>query len=311
MTEALVTGAAGFIGSNLSRRLIERDYDVTGVDDLSTGRAQNIEPLMHDSAFDFVETDIRDEQAMHELMQDVDYVFHQAAVPSVPRSVRDPVRSTQANCTGTAVVFQAAREAGVRKVVVASSSSLYGSNQDPPNTESMTPSPESPYALTKYYTEQLAMQFSRLSNIDTVALRYFNIFGPHQDPEGPYAAVIPKFIATMQRGNRPEIYGDGSQTRDFTYISNAVEANILAAEGGLTGEVLNVASGGRVSIDELVDILNEILDASIEPVYEDPRPGDIKHSAADIQKAQRLLNYDPVVGVKEGLRRTVKHYLSG
>jgi nucleoside-diphosphate-sugar epimerase len=311
MNRALVTGAAGFIGSNLSRRLIAEGYSVVGIDNLSTGRRQNVEQLLADSDFRFVEGSIRDEQIMTDTMEGVDCVFHQAAVPSVPRSVDDPVSTTEANCTGTAVLFQTARAAGVEKVVVASSSSVYGSDQELPNVESMRPAPESPYALSKYYTEQLAMQFAQLSDVETVALRYFNIFGPQQDPEGAYAAVIPKFISRLIGGNRPEIYGDGQQSRDFTYIENALDANILAAESTVSGEAFNVASGGRVTIDQLVTELNEQIGTDTEPVYADARPGDIKHSAADITKAKDLLDYSPSVDFREGLSRTVEYYSEG
>ena len=308
MPTALVTGVAGFIGSNLAEELLERGYTVRGLDNFETGRRKNINRLKTHTGFEFIEGDIRDQALVAEVTENVEYLFHQAAVPSVPRSVDDPVTSTDANCTGTATVLDAARHADVDTVVVASSSSVYGASETLPKVETMVESPESPYALSKYYTEKLALQFSDLYDIDTVALRYFNIFGPYQDPNGDYAAVIPKFINLMLNGDRPVIYGDGEQSRDFTYIDNAVQANILAAEGNTTGEAFNVGCGGRVSINQLVEQLNELLGTDIEPQYDPPRPGDVRHSHADISKAEVSLEYEPTVDFKEGLERTVNHY---
>jgi nucleoside-diphosphate-sugar epimerase len=305
MPTALVTGAAGFIGSNLSGALLDRGYDVRGVDNFATGRESNLDYLQDADAFTFYEADIRDGDGMAEVLDDVDYVFHQAAVPSVPRSVDDPVTTTDANCTGTATVLDEARHAGVDTVVVASSSSVYGSSEELPKVETMEENPESPYALSKHFTEKFALQCSDLYDIDTVALRYFNIFGPRQDPNGAYAAVIPKFIDLMLDGERPVIYGDGEQSRDFTFIDNAVQANVLAAEGDVTGEAFNVGTGGRVTVNELVAMLNELLEMDLEPVHDDPRPGDVRHSHADISKAENLLGYDPGVEFKQGLNRTV------
>jgi nucleoside-diphosphate-sugar epimerase len=308
MPTALVTGVAGFIGSNLADALLDRGYAVRGVDNFETGRKQNLEPLQNDDDFMFHETDIRDIDAMAEITEGVDYVFHQAAVPSVPRSVKDPVTTTDANCTGTATVLNAARNADVDTAVVASSSSVYGSTEQLPKVESMTEQPESPYALSKYYTEKLALQFSELYDIDTAALRYFNIFGPRQDPNGDYAAVIPKFISLMLDGEYPIIYGDGEQSRDFTFIDNAVQANILAAERDVTGETFNVGCGGRITINELVDTLNDLLNTNIDPIYDDPRPGDVRHSHADISKAEDRLVYDPDISFRDGLERTIPYY---
>jgi len=305
MTTALITGVAGFIGSSLADALLDRGYTVRGIDNFATGRQQNIDPLSDRSHFLFTDADIRDADAVAEVVDGVDYVFHQAAVPSVPRSVEDPVTSTDANCTGTATVLNEARKADVDTVVVASSSSVYGSSEELPKVETMTEQPESPYALSKYYTEKLALQFSDLYDIDTVALRYFNIFGPGQDPEGEYAAVIPKFIDLMLAGDRPVIYGDGEQSRDFTYIENAIQANIKAAEGDVTGEAFNVGTGGRVTVNELVESLNELLKTDIDPIYDDPRPGDVRHSHADISKAEKLLGYEPTIEFDEGLERTI------
>lgn len=308
MPTALVTGAAGFIGSNLSQELLDRDYEVRGLDNFVTGMESNLSRLADHEQFTFHRGDIRDGDLVGDLVSGADYVFHQAAVPSVPRSVDDPVTTTDANCTGTATILDESRHAGVDTVVVASSSSVYGSDNPLPNDESMTPSPESPYALSKYYTEKLTLQCSDLYDIDTVALRYFNVFGPGQDPEGEYAAVIPKFIERMTSGQPPVIYGDGEQSRDFTYIDNVIQANIRSAEGDVTGEAFNVACGGRVTINELVDALNDELGTSFEAEHDDPRPGDVRHSQADISKARELLGYDPTVSFEEGLSRTVESF---
>jgi len=308
MPTALITGVAGFIGSNLARSLLDRGYDVHGVDNFQTGREKNLTDLRDTDAFTFHKADIRDSETMQTVTDGIDYVFHQAAVPSVPRSIDDPVTTTDGNCTGTATVLDAARKADVDTVVVASSSSVYGSTEQLPKVESMTEQPESPYALSKYYTEKLTLQFSDLYGIDTAALRYFNVFGPRQDPNGEYAAVIPKFLSLMLDGDRPVIYGDGEQSRDFTYIDNAIQANIRAAEANATGEAFNVGCGGRVTVNEIVDALNDALDTDIEPTYDDPRPGDVRHSHADISKAETLLGYDPTVGFMEGLERTIQYY---
>jgi nucleoside-diphosphate-sugar epimerase len=308
MSIVLVTGAAGFIGSNLADTLLDRGYEVRGIDNFETGRRSNLEPLQIAENFVFHEADIRNPDVMAEVTNGVDYVFHQAAVPSVPRSVDDPVTTTDANCTGTATVLDTAREAGVDTVVVASSSSVYGSTEQLPKVESMVSQPESPYALSKYYTEQLALQFSDLYDIDTVALRYFNIFGPRQDSDGEYAAVIPKFINLMLQEDRPVIYGDGDQSRDFTFIDNAVQANILAAEGAVTGEAFNIGCGGQVTINQLVQKINEQLGTDIEPEYSEPRSGDVRHSHADISKGKKLLNYTPIAGFENGLVQTIEYY---
>ena len=305
---ALVTGAAGFIGSNLADVLVDRGYTVRGIDNFSTGRHQNIDPLADRDGFSFTELDIRDADGVDAVMEGVDYVFHQAAVPSVPRSVEDPVTSTDANCTGTATVLNAARNADVETAVVASSSSVYGSSEELPKAESMEANPESPYALSKYYTERLAIQCSELYDLDTVALRYFNVFGPRQDPEGEYAAVIPKFIELIRGGDRPVIYGDGEQSRDFTYIDNVVQANVLAAEGDATGVATNVACGGRITINELCTRINDVLGTDIDPIHDDPRPGDVRHSMADVTKASAELGYEPTVEFQEGLERTVEWF---
>jgi UDP-glucose 4-epimerase len=308
MTTALVTGVAGFVGSNLATTLLDRGYDVRGLDNLATGRRRNLESLERRDDFQFTEGDVRDADTVETLVESADYVFHQAAVPSVPRSVDDPVTTTDANCTGTATVLDAARGESVDTVVVASSSSVYGSTEELPKVETMDPRPESPYALSKYYTEKLALQCDELYNFDTAALRYFNIFGPRQDPDGEYAAVIPKFVNLLLSGERPVIFGDGEQSRDFTYIDNAVEANVAVAESNVGGEMFNVGCGGRVTINELVERLNEIIGTDVDPRYDSSRPGDVRHSHADISKAKELLGYDPAINFTEGLKQTVEYY---
>jgi len=308
MPTGLVTGAAGFIGSNLSEELLNRGYTVRGVDNFATGRQSNLSDIKSHDDFTFQEADIRDEKSMKPIIDGVDYIFHQAAVPSVPRSVDDPITTTDANCTGTATVLDLARHADVDTVIVASSSSVYGSTTALPKKESMESNPESPYALSKYYTEKLALQCSELYDINTVALRYFNIFGPKQDPNGAYAAVIPKFIRLMLDGENPVIYGDGEQSRDFTYIKNAIDANIMAAESEVSGEVFNIGCDDRFTINELVNHLNDILDTEIQPEYDSPRPGDVRHSHADISKAKELIDYNPAISFVEGLKRTADYY---
>lgn len=306
MVDVLVTGVAGFIGANLALSLLERGTAVRGIDNFETGHRDNLSELRAHPEFEFVEGDIRDPDDVAHAVQGVTVIYHQAAVPSVPRSVEDPRLSTAANCVGTANLVAAARDHDVETLVSASSSSVYGSSEELPKHESMPPRPESPYALSKYFTEQLTVQASSLYGIQAVALRYFNVFGPRQDPRGPYAAVIPKFINTLLEGERPVIYGDGEQSRDFTYIANVVDANIAAAHSEVSGEVFNVACGERTTVNELVGDINEILDTAIAPVYADPRPGDVRHSHADISKASEQFGYAPAISYRDGLERTIR-----
>jgi nucleoside-diphosphate-sugar epimerase len=300
----LVTGGAGFIGSNLVRHLVENGERVIVIDNLSTGRKENLAGL--EKNVDFIEGDIRDISLLKERFVGVETVFHQAAVPSVPRSVKDPLLSNANNIDGTLNVLVAAKEVGVRRVVLAASSSAYGDTEVLPKTEDMPGNPLSPYAVTKYVGELYARVFTKIYGLETISLRYFNVFGPRQDPNSQYAAVIPKFIISMLNGESPRIYGDGEQSRDFTFVDNVVRANMLAAEAkDVAGEVFNVGCGTRYTLNYLLERLNAILGTDVSAVYEQPRPGDVRHSQASIEKANRLLGYTPVVTFDEGLRQTV------
>lgn len=306
MTTALVTGAAGFIGSHLVEALLERGYDVRGLDNLSSGSLDNLSEVRDDSSFTFVEGDIRDSDVVARLVEGVDYVFHQAAVASVQQSFEDPAHLSDVNCTGTATLLSAAQSAAVRTVVLASSAAVYGSTGSSAKREDDPLAPESPYASSKRYTEELAVQLTEQSSLDIVALRYFNVFGPRQDPQGEYAAVIPKFIDLMLGSDRPVIYGDGEQSRDFVYIEDVVQANLLAIDG--EPGIYNVATGSRSTINELVAHLNSILERDIEPEYAAARPGEVRHSLADILNVEQALGYEPKVTFESGLRQTVEAF---
>jgi len=306
--DVVVTGGAGFIGSNLVRALLAEDHRVRVVDDLSTGKLANLEGVQQDVRIDH--EDVQDVAAMRRAMDGAETVFHLAALPSVTRSIEDPIRTNGVNVNGTLAVLVAARDAGVRRVVYASSSSIYGDVPTLPKHEGMAPAPRSPYAAAKLAAEAYCQSFTRVYGLETVSLRFFNVFGERQDPDSEYAAVIPRFGARMLAGERPEIFGDGGQSRDFTYIENAVRACMLAARAGpaAVGEVMNVACGARTSLRDLVAMLNAILGTELEPEFAEPRPGDVRHSEASIDRAAQLLGYRPTVDVPGGLRSTVEWF---
>jgi nucleoside-diphosphate-sugar epimerase len=307
----LITGIGGFIGSSLARELLLRGEQVRGVDNFSTGRRENLAHIM--AQIDFREADILDLEAMKLACAGVDYVLHQAAIPSVPKSVLDPIGSNRANVDGTVNVLVAARDAKVKRVVFAASSSAYGDTPTLPKHEHMTPDPISPYAVAKLASERYMISFYRCYGLETVALRYFNIFGPRQDPSSPYSGVLAKFITLMLGGQQPTMFGDGEQSRDFTYIDNAVDANLLACKapaGKVAGKVFNVATGRRVTLLETFKLLQNLTSYNGSPLHAAERGGDIKHSLADISQAEQCLGYKPAVDFEEGLRRTVDWYRS-
>src|SRR5580704_18826934 len=305
----LITGIGGFIGSSLARELLLRGEQVRGVDNFSTGRRENLAPIM--AQIDFREADILDLEAMKLACAGVDYVLHQAAIPSVPKSVLDPIGSNQANVDVTVNVLVAARDAQVKRVVFAASSSAYGDTPTLPKHEHMTPDPISPYAVAKLASERYMISFYRCYGLETVALRYFNIFGPRQDPSSPYSGVLAKFITLMLSGQQPTMFGDGEQSRDFTYIDNAVEANLLACKapaGKVAGKVFNVATGRRVTLNETFKLLQNLTSYTGSPIHGAERGGDIKHSLADISSAEKHLGYKPKVSFEDGLKQTVDWY---
>jgi nucleoside-diphosphate-sugar epimerase len=305
----LVTGGAGFIGSHLVDALLERDADVRVFDDLSTGLASNLEHCR--DRIEFVEADLRDESAVRTACAGRRYVFHQAALGSVPRSMEDPATTIAINVGGTANVFAAARDAGARRVVYASSSSVYGDGETLPKREGEEGRLLSPYALSKHMNEELAEVFASCYGLEFVGLRYFNVYGPRQRPDGPYAAVIPLFFSAALRGNAVQIYGDGEQSRDFTFVADTVQANLLAASAPLPSPhaAVNVAGGRRVTVNDLARAVSALAGGSAPPPrYLDPRPGDVMHSLADLHNAERLLGYQPQIGVEEGLHASLEHY---
>ena len=300
--KALVTGGAGFIGSNLALALLARGHDVRLLDNFSTGHRANLEPL----DAEVVEGDLRSYERVAAAVGGVEVVFHQGALPSVPRSIQDPLTSTAVNVEGTLNVLLAARDAGVRRVVFASSSSVYGDAPGMPRRESQPLAPLAPYAVSKLAAEQYCMVANRVYGVETVALRYFNVFGERQDPLSGYAAVIPKFIRMMLDGQRPTIFGDGQTSRDFTHVENVVEANLAAAvEPAAAGRVMNIAVGSSHTLNELVSTLQGLVDSELEPEYGPPRPGDVSESLADVSLARKLLGYEPRIGFEEGLQRTI------
>lgn len=303
MAAYLVTGGAGFIGSHLAEELARRGHLVHVADNLITGKRRNLD---HITGIEFLEGDLADSAFAGRAVQGMDYVLHQAAIPSVPRSVNDPVTSNRANVDATLNVLVAARDAGVKRLVFAGSSSEYGDSPTLPKHEGMPQNPLSPYALQKSMCSLYCQMFTRLYGFETVVIRYFNVFGPRQDPGSPYSGVISLFSTALIEGRRPIIYGDGEQTRDFTYIANVVDGVLRACTAPkAAGEIINVACGTRISLNELLRVMNRVVGTSLEPIYKEPRAGDVRDSQADISKASALLGYAPIVGLEEGLRHTL------
>jgi nucleoside-diphosphate-sugar epimerase len=307
MSIVLVTGGAGFIGSHLAEALVKRGERVRVADNLVTGKRANLAHL--GDAVEFLLGDLADIDFARQAVDGCEFVLHQAAIPSVPRSVQDPITSNRANIDATLNVLVAARDAGVRRVVYAGSSSAYGNTATLPKQEDMPTSPLSPYALQKLVGEQYMQMFTRMYGLETVTIRYFNVFGPRQDPSSPYSGVISLFVSALVEGRQPTIFGDGEHTRDFTYVANVVDGVLRACTApAASGEVINVATGGRVSLNQLFGAIRDLTGARVEPIYAPPRAGDVKDSQADITKARDLLGYTPFVSFEEGLRRTLEWY---
>jgi len=311
MATYLITGIAGFIGSSLARAILAKGHCVRGVDNLSTGKLENLDEIS--DRIDFRCADLLDVPAMEEACEGVDYVLHQAALPSVPRSVLDPLASNGANLDGTVNLLMAAKKTKVKRVVYAASSSAYGNTPSLPKKEGMKPNPISPYAVAKLASEHYMISFYRCYALETVSLRYFNIFGPRQDPNSPYSGVLAKFITQILRDESPTIFGDGKQSRDFTYIENAVSANLLACTAPadcVAGQVFNIATGRRSDLNKAFQVLKKLTGFEGDACYGPERQGDVKHSLADISLAQKCLGYEPVIHFEEGLRRTLEWYRS-
>ena len=311
----LVTGGAGFIGSHIAARLLELGEKVRVVDNLSTGRKSNLDAIRAErpnGALEWLEGDLRSLPTCRQACQGVDYVLHQAALASVERSIRNPVESTEVNVGGLLNLLVAAKEQGVRRVVTASSSSVYGDTPTLPKREDMETHPLSPYAASKLAGEYFAWVYEKSMGLSTVSMRYFNVFGPRQDPKSEYAAVIPRFVTALLKGERPVVFGDGKQTRDFTFIDNVVQANLdtcKRTEAG--GESINIAAGEQNSLLQLLDQIGSVIGVKPNPEFRPPRTGDVRHSYADVSKAKRVLGYAPAVGFREGLARTVAYYRGG
>jgi len=303
MSNYLVTGGAGFIGSHLVEEILRRGHRVRIVDNLATGTRRNVEV---NPGAEFLQADLAEEGVAVRAAAGMDYVLHQAAIPSVPRSVKDPITSHRANLDATVATLVAARDAGVKRLVFAGSSSEYGDTPTLPKHEEMPANPLSPYALQKNAGVKYCQMFTSLYGFETVAIRYFNVFGPRQDPSSPYSGVISLFATALLAGKRPTIYGDGEQTRDFTYVANVVDGVLRATEApGAAGEVINVATGTRISLNQLLEVMNRIVGTNLKALYADPRKGDVRDSQADITKAKALLGYAPTIGLEEGLKRTL------
>jgi nucleoside-diphosphate-sugar epimerase len=306
MASYLITGGGGFIGSNIVETLLKSGARVRILDNFSTGKRDNILPFK--DRIEIVEGDVRSFHIVRDAVDGIDYVLHQAALPSVPRSIKDPITTDEVNVTGTLNILQAARDAGVRRLVFASSSSVYGDLEVLPKTEEMLPKPLSPYAVSKLAGEKYCGVFTQIYGLETVALRYFNVFGPRQDPTSEYSAVIPKFVNAMLRGESPLIYGNGTQSRDFTFVENVVQANLLACKiknFPVSGQVFNIACGKAVTLNDLVDTINQVLATNIKPEYTDKRPGEVLHSLANVGKANQFLDYEVKVDFKQGIKRVI------
>jgi len=308
MAKVLITGISGFIGSSLARGLLAEGADVRGVDNLSTGKIENLDEIHH--RIDFRQADILDAEAMEAACKDVDFVFHEAAIPSVPVSVSDPIGTNGPNLTGTLMVLEAARKAGVKRLVYAASSAAYGDNPELPKTEAMLPGPISPYAVQKLAGEHYLASYTRVYGLETVALRYFNIFGPRQDPTSQYSGVLARFISQMCKGETPTIFGDGSTSRDFTYIDNVVAANLQVAKTSapVAGKVFNVATGERITLLQAYEEIKQVTGYTGTVNFKPEREGDIRHSLADISLAQQVFGYRVVAGFRDGLEKTIEHY---
>ncbi len=307
MARYVVTGGAGFIGSHIVEELVRRNETVTVIDNFSTGKRENVKPF--EGTAEIIDADISQAKNLAQILKGAEYVIHQAAIPSVPKSIIDPVRSHEANVNGTLQLLVACREAGVKRVVYASSSSLYGDSPTLPKHEGMMPNPLSPYGAQKLFGETYCQVFTKSYGLETVSLRYFNVFGPRQDATSQYSGVLALFIPAVLEGRRPTIYGDGEQSRDFTYVKNVVEANLLACKApGVAGQFFNVACGDRITVNSMLQQINKITGKDISPVYADARAGDIKHSQADITRAKERLSYVPRVSFEEGLRDTIEWY---
>ena len=307
MEKFLVTGGAGFIGSNICRKLISEDCFVRVVDNLLTGKKSNLAGII--DKIEFIEADMGDEKVARAAMNDIDVVLHQGALPSVPKSVDNPAATHKHCVNATFTLLLAARDAGIRRFVYAASSAAYGDTPTLPKVETMPTSPLSPYAVAKLAGEYYCSVFYKVFGLETISLRYFNVFGQFQDPTSQYAAAIPAFVTAILKNEQPTIYGDGEQSRDFTYIDNVVEANLLAARTKHTaGEVVNIACGQAVTVNEIINMINELVGKNVKPLYTDPRPGDVKHSLADITAAEKLLSYKPTVAFREGLQKSIDWY---
>jgi nucleoside-diphosphate-sugar epimerase len=303
----LVTGGAGFIGSNIVEELLKRNHTVRVLDNLSTGKKENLTDFL--GRIEFIQGDVRNYDQVRSALDGIEVVLHQAALSSVPRSISDPISSNDVNAGGTLNVLKAAKDAGVRRVIYASSSSVYGDTPELPKHEGMVPNPLSPYAVSKLTAELYCRVFPRIYGLETVALRYFNVFGPRQDPLSQYSAVIPKFITAMLKDQQPIVFGDGEHSRDFTFVANVVQGNLLAATAVCEpGSVMNCACHGRITLNELIREINSLLGKNLKPIYREPRTGDIKHSFASIEKARTMIGYSPTVDFRRGLEMTVKWY---